>query len=154
MNEFDKVDDIGQKKVINIIDKLFNNYKVEQHLEGARTDIDMTAYTQTSAVTYTIECKDRWNYTTTFLYEKGAMIEIEKFNSLQNKRVENHHNRAIYFNTTSDGYVVYDLTNVKHTDLNIENLKRKKSTLHPEWGYKYQPCYVIPNKYIVKMNKC
>lgn len=150
MNEFNRVDKIGQSKAVRIIQQLFPRYDIMQHYDCSRTDIDLTGYTGDRCVTYTIECKDR-KYTTEYLVEKGALIEIDKFNALKENRVKEKFNKAIYFNTTIDGYVIYDLTNTDSSELEVRNITRPIYTIQPEKGYRSTPCYLIPNNKIVKV---
>lgn len=143
MNEFNYADKIGQEKAIIILKKLFNEFQYEQHLDNSRSDIEMTARTQT----YTIECKDR-HYNKNFLIDKGAMIEISKYESLKEHR---KNEKFIYLNTCYNGYVVYDLTNSNKDEFKVEWIKRPIEYLHPEKGNKTIPCYIIPKKYIVNV---
>lgn len=150
LDKFSQYDMVGQAKALPIILDLFKNFKIEytQHYrDKGRTDIRLTAHTQTDIVTYVIECKDR-TYTNEWLLKNGAMLEINKYNSMKSMLTD--YDRCIYFNTTANGYIVFDLTNQTPEDFGEENRERGKTTVI-NTGKTNKPYYTLFKNNAVKI---
>lgn len=132
MNEFNKLDEIGQNKILPTLYYLFRNcyLQIEQHIEDkGHIDIYMTATTQANKEKYyAIECKHRNMEHTKY---DDYILEYSKEKYLK----ENSKYTPIYANSFDDGYVIFwDLS--KNNEIkNIGEKTYSKYTVIPSKRY-------------------
>ena len=126
MNEYNKRDYWGQKKVLPTLKQMFSGctLTIDQHFNDKNEiDIYITATTKNNReVWYAIECKDR-NYNHEYFKKNGFLIEQTKINALE--RAKENGYRPIYLNTFTDNIcIIWNVANV-----NWDELKEYKGML-------------------------
>lgn len=130
---FHKRDELGQKKALPILEKLFNKctLNIEQHYDDYDLDIYMTATTSNGNVyRYAIECKDRdWKHTDSEdkFRTKGWMLEEHKYTKLREAAEKGY--IPLYFNTFKDD--TYCIWNTLVCPYDRGNVTANKYTVIP-----------------------
>lgn len=118
MDKFQIFDKNGQQKVVNQLQRIFTNHKldVNQHfVDKSTVDIDMVVTTPLGhKYKYWMEAKDRTYSHTAFGGE--WMIEEHKYNELLNRE-----GKVFYVNTFGDDYIAFwDLKKINKSELRTE----------------------------------